>query len=353
MINLKNYYDFFANHRFYSKEVIVHFLANGWVAISKCDIDTEGRYLHIYDENANLRLKFDSPGAVLVLYKTSFVIVRDFKRRGFVVYYQDKEVNFFSFPDIELVNIMIVDGACLLIKKGDFYQWILTTKSCGGIASNLTEINRRASISSADAFGNVAFMLKDSIYILNVDNKVFKMPNIDKISFLENKRAIIRSKSRSFALIGYDRDTLPEDICREYTGNISLENYVVLLRSVAIHYIKHLSSYAVIFEDALIADLDGNILDRYNQPDKVITITKSGKVIKPYVIEYQGKKGYYPANYGKFFEVNGNTLFVFYYNERFYPILIDELYFDCSKFILDDKLDFEYRRVLRQASLLV
>ena len=111
MINLKNYYDFFTRHKFDSKEVVVSFMTNGWFAVAKYQLETKGRYVRIYDENANLRLEFDGPGSIYVLCKTGCVVVRDFKRSGFIVYYQDKEINFFYFPDIELTSVSSIENA--------------------------------------------------------------------------------------------------------------------------------------------------------------------------------------------------------------------------------------------------
>ena len=175
------------------------------------------------------------------------------------------------------------------------------------------------------------------------------MPYIETILFMADKRAIIRYKDLSCALICYDKNALPTEISKELQDDVSLKNHVELAYSVHKNSIMSLSRYKTIFEDALIMDLNGNIFSEYDKSNKIITVTKNGCIVKPYTIEYQEKKGYYPASFGKFFEINGDTLFVFYYNKRFYPILIDNIpHLSNEMFLKGDMFDFEYRRVLKQ-----
>ena len=319
MIDLKNYYEFFSNNHFMKYESLM-FLADGWFSIRRHSIATSSYYIEVYSEKAELMFTFHNPDDVAILHKTCTIVEKSVDRGGFIIYRKGQEKYFIEFDDVKHTYIKDISGSSAIIS----YQNELFTLNVSIDDEDFYKLNKLhlgTRLSKADCYGNVVYKnVLDDYEIINKQGKIFKLNGIMDIEFLNYRRAIISEKGCSFKLVSYEKFNRNDD----YFQNI-LNKPDVLLMSDNFNGIRTLGDSSIVFEKSLIADtVHGAFVAKYDEKKTPISVTIGNRFVYPYTITYKDKTAFYPVKTGDFFEVDYETLFVFFYDNRFYPLMIDK-----------------------------
>ena len=177
---------------------------------------------------------------------------------------------------------------------------------------------------------------------MDLEGKKIALEDVAKFRFTHSRKALIVDKKKCSKLISY------EGVSSFNENNFS--NPQTILKCLYPSEIRKLGKYAVIFEKALIADAStGLFLMEYESSDKSFEVTFAKRKIKPFVIMDGDKKAFYPRDFGECFEVLSDTVFVFYYDERFYPIWVDLEIEDVENALFNTSVDNAYAVIVSQA----
>ena len=324
MIDLKQYYDFFGSHTFGVCSQI-YFFQDGGFAIYDNEYIGKG-IIYIYDKDCKLLQTFDEPDLVYILPACSVVVVKDISslaKTGFKVYKNGVEVQFIPLEDAHTYSCFVTNGgASIFVHRttvGSSHNSCFVLSSFNEEQFRLVKVDIDFSyyairLIQGDSFGNVAFNpysnYIDKKAVIYVDAKAqHLLSDVANITFLADKRAIMRLKNA----LGTNLVSYEAPFC--------LETPDVLLHSQNYEGIKPLGDFAVIFEDALIAQCENGVL--FSEYKEEALVSTGGTKVYPYVIQNKDGKGFYPNNKGKFFIVEEDILFVFFNNGMFHPLFID------------------------------
>jgi len=342
---MKHYYEFFANHRF-GDDVKLKLFTNGWFSLSK-----KSESVEIYNDKAELKLKFNNAkDDVAILFNTGYVLVRDLKEMRFNVYYEDKIVAYLEIQGVNEIDFRFAvinsySGACARIGIGN-EAYFLATKALIEQGSKpeakFHKTNKGYLVVEADIYGNIVYRGSNMMIAMDFEGKKIALEDVVKFRFTHSKKALIVDKKNCSKLISY------EGLSSFNENNFS--NPQTILKCQYPSEIRKLGKYAVIFEKALIADAStGLFLMEYESSDKSFEVTFAKRKIKPFVIMDGDKKAFYPRDFGECFEVLSDTVFVFYYDERFYPIWVDLEIEDVENALFNTSVDNAYAVIVSQA----
>lgn len=336
-MDLKKYYDFFGKTSFGSNPSIT-FMQDGSFVIC----DEQNSKVICYNSDCDPFFETNRQNDVVVLCETSTVVVRDVVRGGFNIFKKGKNVAFILTDAAKNCTMFTNNNSSILLTNSRAETHIISTSTEKGYEFNtVSYINPH--LFKEDGYGNVVAnsqSIQMQARFFNVHGETYTIENVYKVNFLYGKRAVVEFCNGSCQLVSYENDE---------NGNIKFTN--CLLHSDKRGGIEKFGNYAVIFENKLVAIAeDGSFLCEVNSNDDEddTIFTPYAVKIKPYVVEYNGCKGYYPASSFTVFDVNNDTLLVFFYNGKFYPVFIDGDLNNIEQILLNDCISKEYANIVFQ-----
>ncbi len=339
-MDLKKYYEFFGNTLFGSGSKI-EFMKDGSFVV----YDRQNAKVTCYDADCSPFYESDRLKDVVVLSATNTVVVRDVKLGGFRIYKKGKEIANFLFSSVGNCFMHTENNSSIVLSmnNNNNYSHVISTACKAGSSFNVTRYINPHNFKEDD-YGNIAInshATNKPVIVIDAEGNEREIEGICRVNFLSGKRAIINRCSGQTELVSYGLD-----------DDNSFTNLVGLLCSEKRNGIMKLGNYAVIFEDKLIASADdGSFLREANSDDDEdeVVITPFAVKLAPYVTELEDIKGFYPASSYQVFDVEDDTLFVFFYNGKFYPILIDLSADYTDEALHSDKIPMEYANIVLQA----
>ena len=336
-MDLQKYYEFFGNTSFGGNPSI-SFMQDGSFVI----YDKQNNKVTCYTSNCEPFFETNRLRDVVVLCETSTVVVREPAKGGFSIFKNGKNVAFILSDVAKNCTMITENNSSILLTNSRADTHIISTSSKNGYEFN-TVSYIHPHLFKEDGYGNVVANSQSTqiqARFFNVNGETYTIENVYKVNFLYGKRAVVEFCNGTCELVSYENDE---------NGNLKFTD--CLLHSDKKGGIEKFGNYAVIFENKLVATAeDGTFLcevdSRDDEDDTVFTpyATK----IKPYIVEVDGFKGYYPASSYSVYDVNNDALLVFFYHGKFYPVFIDAGLDKIEPIMLDDSISKEYADIVFQ-----